>query len=540
MFYLWVRGADALFMSPLEPVEWSSYLCQVKRRLTKTQYRRLKSRVGLVRSTFPDVQASLADVRACLINLASAYPNFESRIAELHQFCEAIGQYKMHLPADILKEMIIDIVADRHKVQWLWFKSHLLTVIKASNFTLTKDDYFAQYLAVLKVLVSQPSVSKVEYGVRKLIDLFAGTEFFSHSVIKIYQVCLEHSSQIPSLLSHLIFIRNIFPYTSFSEAQVLRMLNDSAKLIQCPNSKTLVKKVRKQMQSEKSHLLLSGGHIVYRFHTLVHTPSGSPFAALIDFVDFEKREAITAQKDIITETFKKLVEAREFSLEPKISWEETVFSLNNWIQNRCAQKKNTSQKMFWLTRAEMGLKLLQGDDKMPRHPVAESVTEYQYYDGHPEIRDLYRLAFQLSNITPPQDFVKVWIYENPDAVKRQFRAEDAIDAFTVRNPEVIEQLALLIIGDDQACIPRQVYHKYIPKLVNAYYEGQNLMPLVDVLFMIMRGHNPMLEDEDAPDLPACPEGAWLAIMKVVCDLLEPGSIEAKVLTVRVIECGRDN
>ena len=47
----------------------------------------------------------------------------------------------------------------------------------------------------------------------------------------------------------------------------------------------------------------------------------------------------------------------------------------------------------------------------------------------------------------------------------------------------------------------------------------------------------MIEDEDAPDYPACPEGAWLSIMKAICDLVEPGEIETKGLSVRILECG---
>ena len=62
------------------------------------------------------------------------------------------------------------------------------------------------------------------------------------------------------------------------------------------------------------------------------------------------------------------------------------------------------------------------------------------------------------------------------------------------------------------------------------------MPLIEVLFMIMRGHNNNLESADEPNRPACAEGAYLNILRELTRFLGQTDTLAMIDGVKVVSC----
>ena len=63
-----------------------------------------------------------------------------------------------------------------------------------------------------------------------------------------------------------------------------------------------------------------------------------------------------------------------------------------------------------------------------------------------------------------------------------------------------------------------------------------LNPLTEALFMIMRGHNKGLENSNEKNKPACAEGAYLNIMKVLGELEQTKGVMKDISGIEVALC----
>lgn len=59
-------------------------------------------------------------------------------------------------------------------------------------------------------------------------------------------------------------------------------------------------------------------------------------------------------------------------------------------------------------------------------------------------------------------------------------------------------------------------------------------PLIEVLFMTLRGHNVNLENKEEADAPACADGSYLGSLKAIWEASELGGLAQGL---EIIGCG---
>jgi hypothetical protein len=202
--------------------------------------------------------------------------------------------------------------------------------------------------------------------------------------------------------------------------------------------------------------------------------------------------------------------------------------------------------------------------RIPRHGISnvESYRRYSHPDL-PNIRQFFALIYnlldqQMGAPVDPKGFTRSWLAEtfanNPvawDKFQRAFEHD-----FHVTLPgtvgEALEHAPFLethlasclenLLKDEQ--LPESVTHtdlcKSILNLARSYGVAfkERHAPLLEALAMIMRGHNRNLDSLEERNSPACAEGAYLGIIKVLQEIPNVSHIVGTSLArIDVAACG---
>ena len=62
-------------------------------------------------------------------------------------------------------------------------------------------------------------------------------------------------------------------------------------------------------------------------------------------------------------------------------------------------------------------------------------------------------------------------------------------------------------------------------------------PLIEALFMTMRGHNVHLSKQDEPSNPACAQGACLQLLEALGEVTRNEHIQNAIAGVEIVNCG---
>ena len=181
--------------------------------------------------------------------------------------------------------------------------------------------------------------------------------------------------------------------------------------------------------------------------------------------------------------------------------------------------------------------------------------------GLPNIRQVFSLAYRLmTRQFNTESFIKFWLAENYfkpeqwqelqvatlqirsinkalDSVLKQPNITNALSVDEkLSAPPFVGGIVKLLNGEsDYTILPP----KKLKILIKAFYGSLNdkLNPLVEALFMIMRGHNIKITDKDEPNKPACAKGAYLGILKAVGELSDIQDIAGISLAgVEIVDC----
>jgi hypothetical protein len=231
-------------------------------------------------------------------------------------------------------------------------------------------------------------------------------------------------------------------------------------------------------------------------------------------------------------------------------------ALKDQLEHLLAGVHEGTSLHFRLTQALRTLRLLQGDDTIERHPISPLASyRTRSYEGLPNIRQLFVLATRLLGPANPEDFIRSWMAENLIDLSswNAFRSP-----FVERFPRIANQSNVgLALGADG-----ESGNGFVTFLANAFWNNaqevtpamrgplmnlkkayrthsqERLMPLIEALFMVMRGHNIKLEDPREANGPACADGAYLNLLKVITQTPGIDEVAAHILAgVEIQHCG---
>ena len=126
MFYFYVKGTDPSDSFVFERREWSMmWSRQSDRKMTERQYQTLKGRFELIQSMFPSAHIRACDIQDYLLSFVDPSSKIEDEISEFYKIGKYMFQYRgVVFPKDLIKEILLDIIANRNKTEWLFFRRH--------------------------------------------------------------------------------------------------------------------------------------------------------------------------------------------------------------------------------------------------------------------------------------------------------------------------------------------------------------------------------------------------------------------------------
>ncbi len=218
---------------------------------------------------------------------------------------------------------------------------------------------------------------------------------------------------------------------------------------------------------------------------------------------------------------------------------------------------------FRYNNAIRSLKLLNGDITIECHSISLPINYTNYtIAGMPNIRQLFVLAYKLMTIDPAE-YVKGWLaerYINPTEWQKFAKLFAGAECFAgldtnelgialqtdaKHGNKFVKTLAACVTGevtiegaDHKALLP--IAKQIMP--MKTAYKTQNLeklIPLIEALFMIMRGHNANLLDPNQPNNPACAEGAYLGMLKAIDEHFKTAGVilGAGLAGIEIADCG---
>lgn len=203
---------------------------------------------------------------------------------------------------------------------------------------------------------------------------------------------------------------------------------------------------------------------------------------------------------------------------------------------------NISQQIkFRFQNAKRTLNLMNGDESIEHH-VISSTQQYSTYSytglDMPSVRQLLVLACRLSKVDT-KSFVE-------SAIATHCRTPEKWDEWKkpfISNPSFHETLSQVEFGFALG-FDRENGSPFINSLVEFLENGETLpargrdviktmntlskamlmkrieqlMPVTEALFMVMRGHNNSLLSAAEANRPACAEGAYLGMLKAISEM----------------------
>lgn len=218
---------------------------------------------------------------------------------------------------------------------------------------------------------------------------------------------------------------------------------------------------------------------------------------------------------------------------------EAFASCYNDIENifDSALRHKKLQNKFKIKNAMRALQLINGDSTIEHHRASCASAYGAYgYDDLPNIQQLCVLVWRLADIDV-QNFVRSMIAEQCCTPEKWTQWRKPF----IQNPKFAEILSydefgLALAADSEADnlfinslvstlqgeyeLPAIGTQRIISNLQKEYIirRIETLMPLIEALFMVMRGHNKHLLLECEANNPACPEGAYLNILKAIHEM----------------------
>lgn len=214
--------------------------------------------------------------------------------------------------------------------------------------------------------------------------------------------------------------------------------------------------------------------------------------------------------------------------------------LNDFYDQLLGNKTNGTTK-FTFTNAQRTLRLINGDRSIEHHPISsvEKYSSYSYQDM-PTTRQLLVLAWGLCEIDL-KDFVKYTIAAQCDTPKKwQEWRKPFLNNKVFHEILFYEDFGQSLNADDQKKSPfigsivrflqdrAELPATGTQKIMKSFYQAltmkktEQLIPLTEALFMVMRGHNRHLMNQNEANNPACAEGAYLGILKSIAEMTPEG------------------
>jgi hypothetical protein len=201
------------------------------------------------------------------------------------------------------------------------------------------------------------------------------------------------------------------------------------------------------------------------------------------------------------------------------------------------EESKDKKKSFIIKTALTGIKLLMTGQNIPTHSISKP-EEYATFavPGMPNIRQLFVLAYKLLNnnikdniknvlteilVNPQRWNIFKEAFSNNKSNIQGFVKESSSIGELLKNHEKdilaffangIEIPDTFLIDKDQM----QILTKLNRQITEINKDGLN--PIIEALFMIMRGHNEDLENPNAQNKTACARGAYLSIMKIFAEI----------------------
>ena len=96
----------------------------------------------------------------------------------------------------------------------------------------------------------------------------------------------------------------------------------------------------------------------------------------------------------------------------------------------------------------------------------------------------------------------------------------------------------LLLQENNSINKRKGLSRLVTEISNGFALARldKLNPLIAALFMIMRGHNNGLENSNEKNQPACAEGAYLNIMKVLAEIEQTKGIMSNISKIKIELC----
>lgn len=239
-----------------------------------------------------------------------------------------------------------------------------------------------------------------------------------------------------------------------------------------------------------------------------------------------------ATNEITSDLITKFLPAPEETIE---AFKSCYINLEKILDSALQYKK--LQNRFKIKNAMRALQLINGDPTVEHHQASRTIAYTTYsYEGLPDIRQLCVLTWRLANIDV-QNFVRSviaeqcptsekWIqWRRPFMQNPKFTNILSYDEFGLAlaadyDADNIFTNALAGTLEDEYELPAMGTQRIISNLQKEYINRQieNLTPLIEALFMVMRGHNKHLLLESEINSPACPEGVYLNILKAIHEM----------------------
>ena len=226
------------------------------------------------------------------------------------------------------------------------------------------------------------------------------------------------------------------------------------------------------------------------------------------------------------------------------------------IQNVSSFKREKNLD-FRLETAIRAMKLYQGDVSVQPHTLFTLEKHIEYSHDDISVKQLIVLAYRLlkpSIITFVRSTLVTQLNNQNDwmkwsapfanrfpSVANQASVTLGLSADEASGNHFINFITQIILDADyeKSNIDFQIIKKILPihmKYLKLYKE--RLIPLIEGLFMTRRGHNINLLAKEIKDMPACPEGAYLNILKAITQNPDIIDIAGSFLEgVEIIQCG---
>ncbi len=200
---------------------------------------------------------------------------------------------------------------------------------------------------------------------------------------------------------------------------------------------------------------------------------------------------------------------------------------------------------FRFQNAKRTLNLINGDESIEHHTIS-SVNQYSTYSytswDMPNTRQLLVLAWRLATVDT-KGFVETAIAVHCDTPekwkewRKPFMSNSAFQAILSQDDfglvlgadhekgrPFINSIAQFLEDGETLPVKGRAAVKTLKLLRQGYImkRAEEIMPVTEALFMVMRGHNNSLLDSAEQNRPACAEGAYLGMLKAISEM-SPGN-----------------